>query len=340
MLSAIQGVWGDGLRLSPGIFLCATVGLAAQFIANEYGAPVMLLALLLGGTFNFLAIDERCELGINFCAKRLLRAAVALLGLQISFEQVMALGPKAVLFVCLAVAATIGFGLLAARVLGLHRSFGFLTGGSVAICGASAALAINSVLPASERRDDELLLTVVAVTSLSTVAMILYPILCRMTGLDDQTTGFFLGATIHDVAQVVGAGYSHSEDAGEIATFTKMLRVAMLIPIVSAAAIFIPSASKARGNISPRLPWFLFVFAALFLLNSVVSLSNAMIETTGLISRAMLVLAITALGIQTSLQKLTQYGWRPLGLVVVETLFLASIAGLFIAFSDTIAGDL
>jgi uncharacterized integral membrane protein (TIGR00698 family) len=298
----------------------------------------MLMALLLGSAFNFLALDPRCELGISFCAKRLLRAAVALLGLQISIEQVMALGLAPVLFVCVAVAATITTGLMMAHFLRLGKGLGFLTGGAVAICGASAALAIASVLPPSERRDNELLLTIVAVTSMSTLAMVLYPVLCRMAGLDTQATGFFLGATIHDVAQVVGAGYSHSDSAGEIATFTKMLRVALLIPIVSIAAVVFSARSAHSEALTQRLPWFLFVFAGLFILNSVCVLPGVVIETTALASRAMLVLAITALGVQTSLQQLTQYGWRPLGLIVIETVFLALLAAAYIIFGSGLSG--
>jgi uncharacterized membrane protein YadS len=112
--------------------------------------------------------------------------------------------------------------------VGLSRSFGILSAGAVAICGASAALAISSVLPKGENSERDTVFTVISVTALSTIAMIAYPVIIALFHLDHVAIGVFLGGTIHDVAQVVGAGFSVSEETGNVATFTKLLRVAML----------------------------------------------------------------------------------------------------------------
>src|SRR6185312_7645057 len=112
----------------------------------------------------------------------------------------------------------------------LSSVFGVLSGGAVAICGASAALAIASVLPRSDTRERDTILAVVSVTALSTIAMILYPVFAISIGLDHRHAGVFIGGTIHDVAQVVGAGYTISNETGDIATYVKLLRVAMLLP--------------------------------------------------------------------------------------------------------------
>ena len=149
------------------------------------------------------------------------------------------------------VATTIVVGFLLARRLGLSPMFGVLSGGAVAICGASAALAIASVLPPSDTRERDTILTVVSVTALSTLAMILYPVFATSIGLDHKQAGIFIGGTIHDVAQVVGAGYSISNETGDIATYVKLLRVAMLLPAVFAISFLIARAAataKARGR--------------------------------------------------------------------------------------------
>ena len=114
--------------------------------------------------------------------------------------------------------------MLLARRLGLKPLFGVLSGGAVAICGASAALAIASVLPRNDTRERDTILTVVSVTALSTLAMILYPVFATSIGLDHKQAGIFIGGTIHDVAQVVGAGYTISNETGDIATYVKLLQ--------------------------------------------------------------------------------------------------------------------
>jgi uncharacterized membrane protein YadS len=119
-----------------------------------------------------------------------------------------------------------------------------MTGGAVAICGASATLAIAAVIPHNDKTERNVLFTVVAVTTLSTVAMVLYPVLFGLLGIDDREIGFLIGATIHDVAQVVGAGYSVSDRAGDAATVVKLMRVAML-PVVLMAIVLTLRATSA-----------------------------------------------------------------------------------------------
>ena len=171
--------------------------------------------------------------GIEFASRSILRLGVALLGVRITFAEIASLGLAPVATVIVGVATTILVGLFLSRRLGLTPMFGVLSGGSVAICGASAALAIASVLPHDRDRERDTILTVVLVTALSTLAMILYPVFATSIGLDHRLAGVFIGGTIHDVAQVVGAGYMISPETGDIATYVKLLRVAMLLPVCS-----------------------------------------------------------------------------------------------------------
>ena len=314
----------EARRLAPGIGVAALVAAAASFLAEHYGAPVMLFALLIGMAFHFLAENARCGPGVAFASKTLLRLGVALLGFRITFGQIAALGIEAILAVIFLVAVTIATGFIAARLFGRGWRFALLTGGSVAICGASAALAIAAVIPHNEKTERNILFTVVAVTTLSTIAMVLYPILFAALGLDDVTAGFLVGATIHDVAQVVGAGYSISEAAGETATIVKLLRVAML-PIILLIVV-VALRSQATAEARPGLPWFVTVFAALVALNSLLPIPEIIGEAANSGSKLLLITAIAALGMKTDLRAFTELGSGHVWTVVLETLAMLAMA--------------
>src|SRR5579883_1500673 len=311
----------------PGFLVAATIALASSWLAQHYHAPVMLFALLFGMAFHFLHEEGRCVAGIEFSSRTVLRLGVALLGARITFAEIASLGVWPVATVVVGVATTILIGVALARRLGLGATFGALSGGSVAICGASAALAIASVLPRHQDSERDAILTVVAVTALSTLAMILYPIFVVAIGLDHVHAGIFLGGTIHDVAQVVGAGYTVSQETGDIATYVKLLRVAMLLPAVLAISFALTRAGAARGS-APALPGFLIGFALLVVVNSFGFVPKSAADLVGDVSRWCLVAAIAALGMKTSFKNLFAVGWRPIALMVCET---AWIAGLVLA---------
>jgi uncharacterized integral membrane protein (TIGR00698 family) len=312
----------------PGLLASLIIAIAATFLSEHYGGPVMLFALLLGMAFYFLSQEGRCIAGIEFSSNRILRIAVGLLGAQVTIAEIMSLGISPVVIVIAAVVLTILFGALAARVIGLSQPFGILTAGAVAICGASAALAISAVLPKGDNHERNTVFTVIGVTTLSTVAMILYPVIIAFFHLDPAAVGLFFGATIHDVAQVVGAGYSVSEEAGNVATFTKLLRVAMLLPVVVILAFIFRSQNKAKAGL--QLPGFLLVFAALVVLNSAGLIPAPVLDVIKSVSRWCLITAIAALGMKTSLKSLADVGGRSIALIVAETVFIAGLALMFV----------
>lgn len=320
-------------ELAPGLIIAALVALAASWLSEHYRAPVMLFALLLGIAVNFLSQDPRCRPGIEFASRTILRLGVALLGMRITFDQIQSLGFGVLAVTAIAVILTIVCGWLLARAARLDAGFGVLTGGAVAICGASAALAIASVLPRGPTHERDTVMTVVGVTALSTIAMIVYPILTAALGFNAHTAGIFLGATIHDVAQVVGAGYTISNDAGDTATIVKLFRVALLLPAVLAISFLFHTRHEAgTGTVRPPvLPMFLVAFAVLVAVNStgwVPQSANVALQDT---SRWCLVTAIAALGTKTSLGDLARVGWRPIAVIVGETVVVALLvlAGLF-----------
>ena len=309
----------------PGLAVSATVAVAATFLSLHYKASAMLFALLLGMALNFLAEEGRCLPGIQLASSVVLRTGVALLGLRITVSQVQALGWGTIVLVVASVALTIAAGVIVARAMKLGSAFGTLTGGAVAICGASAALAIASILPKHKNAERDASFTVIGVTALSTLAMILYPIAVGALGWDNHAAGIFLGATIHDVAQVVGAGYSVSVDTGDTATIVKLLRVAMLLPVCIVIGLALHVRGSEAAHAAPVLPWFAVAFAVLVGIASTGWIPAPVIDFGSVVSRWFLVTAIAAIGMKTSLKSLVDMGLRPVMLVVVETLVLAGL---------------
>lgn len=311
--------------LAPGLGVALVIAAAATFLSEHYTAPVMLYALLLGMAFNFLTEGERTRPGIEFASKALLRTGVALLGMRIGWAQVTALGWGPVFMVLALVAATILVSILIARLMGFNPLFGFLSGGATAICGASAALAISASLPAHERKEQATLFTVIGVSALSTLAMIAYPVIAHAVGLDNRQAGVFIGATIHDVAQVVGAGYAISPEAGDTATIVKLLRVAMLLPVILVAGQITRRQAAPGTTRPPLLPWFVAAFIALVVLNSVVAMPKAVTDSANDLSRWCLVTSLSAIGMKTQLGDIVKVGLKPVVLMLIETALLAAM---------------
>lgn len=316
------------LQLLPGAGLTCVMAMAATLVSTLHGGPQFLYALFFGVAFHYLSHDPKTRPGIEFCSRTVLRVGVGLLGAQITASQIVGLGWSTAAIVIVAVVTTLLCGVLLGRYLGMNRSQSVLSGGSVAICGASAALAISAVLPRNKDSERFTLMVVVTVTVLSTLAMVIYPLVARLLHLPPELAGLFLGGTIHDVAQAVGAGYMLSPETGDYATIVKLFRVSMLaVVVVAASSLFKKEREQAEdGTVTPRqalVPWFLWVFVALVIINSVGGVPAAVQAGLNDVSRACLVVAIAALGIKTSFGQLARSGWQPFVLLLVATLWMA-----------------
>jgi uncharacterized integral membrane protein (TIGR00698 family) len=314
-----------GRALLPGVTVTLVVAAAAAFLAEQYHAPAMLFALLLGIATNFLSTQSGCKHGIEFAARDVLRVGVALLGMRITFGQIAALGWHPVALVVVSVIATILFSAIVARLAGFSTLFGLLTGGATAICGASAALALSASLPEHPSKEVATAFTVVGVSVLSTLAMIVYPMLADHLHLSALTAGVFIGGSIHEVAQVVGAGYSMSRETGDIATIVKLMRVAMLLPVVVCAVVIARRMQgKSQSSVSPPLlPWFAIAFLVLAGINSIGWIGSAMQNFTNDLSRWCLIVAMSAIGMKTQLKQIVGVGLKPVLLMIGEAVFLA-----------------
>ncbi|MGJ3265121.1 MAG: YeiH family protein [Salinarimonas sp.] len=329
-------ITGTVRKLGPGFVFAAAVAVVATLLAPAvalvFPIPAMVLALLIGIALNRVAAAPIFQPGLTFCVKKLLRWAVALLGLRIALGDIVDLGLLVALMVVLTMAATIVSGFALARLFGQRAEYGALAGAATAVCGASAALATTTVLPNYKGKEADVAFVVVAVNALSTLAMIAYPALAAALGFDHLATGVLLGATIHDVAQVVGAGYAVSETAGNTAVVVKLFRVFLLLPVVLVIGWwFVRSGGHAESAKVPP-PIFAFVFLGLCLVNTAMAYLPALQpvylpvrDAAEVASTWGLLIAIGALGLGTSLSAIARLGWRHIATVTGTTLVILAL---------------
>jgi uncharacterized integral membrane protein (TIGR00698 family) len=316
-------------RAAPGIALCAAIA-AVAFVADarsllRAGAiwvPPLILTLVIGMALQPLSARPILKPGLEFAGRTLLRVGVALLGARLTLGQLFEGGALPVLIALAAVACTIAFGAWAARFFGLSRDFGLLTGCATGVCGAAAAMAASAVLPKHENSDRDLAFTVMGVNFLSTVVMVLYPPLQQVLGYSLFEMGVFLGGAIHDVAQVAGAGQTMGPQVLSDAIITKLLRVAFLLPAIAGIAWWVSRGGGSASAARPSPPVFLFGFLALAGLNSLGVVPADVKALVGQISSFLIITAIAALGMKTSLMALARIGMGPVLLLISETVFI------------------
>lgn len=317
-------------RFVPGLAICAIASAAAAWLSQNYGVPIILAGLLIGLALNFAAGDERTHEGLDATSRHGLRTGIVLLGFQVTIMQVAAMGAVPFIGLALVMTAALLAALLAARATGQNAAAGLLAGGSTAICGASAALALYGVIGRERIDQAQFTLTLVILAAASAIALTTYPVLTQMLGFNEAQAGFLVGASIHDVAQAIGAGFAVSDVAGAQATVVKLTRVALLAPLVTLVALWIarahPVTAAGTGARVPMLPGFILAFLALVMANSLIVLPPVAASASLVASKALLLLAVTATAMRTRTDLLLQLGWRS-----VMPVLAATIASLVVA---------
>ena len=324
-----QGRVGQASRqagsLIPGLALAALLSLVALEIASLTILPAVLIGLLLGMAVAGIAARPSLEPGLAFAGKQLLRIGVALLGARVTVGEMASLGIGAAAIAIGGLILCLGLGYWLARACKLPRELSFLTAAAVAICGASATLAVAAVLPKSATRQQNSAATVAAITVIGTAAMLAFPALAVALGLDESAAGIFYGSTLHEVVQAVGAGFTHSPLAGEVATTVKLVRVACLAPVVMLIGWW-----SCRGDETverpPLLPLFLLGFLLFAALASFGIIGPAGQHLLGDASRFFLLAAIVGLGAKIAPRQLREFGLRPILVITGQSVLLAVFA--------------
>jgi uncharacterized integral membrane protein (TIGR00698 family) len=319
----------QGRSLAPGLMLCIVIGMAAAFVEMQWGGPRVLYALLMGMAFHELSSSTRHGAGVSFSAQTLLRLGIGLLGARITLHQMATLGWPTVLLILAAVLSTIACVALVVKGLGMPWRIGLIAGGATAICGASAALAIAAALPRDRQTEQRTLAIVVCATTLSTVAMLCYPLLCSWLALRPYQSGLMLGGSIHDVAQVMVAGYTMGRDVGDTAILVKLLRVSLLAVVVLGISALLrwhtAGEPALRHTAAPSwVPWFMRLFIGLAVLQSLHWLHPVASRILSDMSQSCLAVSAAALGMRSSLGMLRQAGWRIMAPMLIGAVWLAA----------------
>lgn len=321
----------------PGLALATIAALAAAWLSEHYGAPLILMGLLIGLGLNFVNSDLRLSPGLTFGSQTLLRIGIVLIGAQVTLMQFGELGLPAFAALLVIMAGVIIVGILAAKLLKQDALYGLLAGGATAICGASAALALWSLI--GEKRIDQarFTLVLVGIFVMSALALTFYPVIAAALDLSDRQAGFLIGASIHDVAQAIGGGFSYSDAAGEVATIVKLTRVALLAPLVAIFALWLRRKNLVDGGAAakaPRfgLPWFILGFLALVVINSVMTVPAPITAGTKEMSTWLLLISVIATAMKSNMASLLTQGWGSFGPVLAATAaaFLLALGAVMI----------
>jgi uncharacterized integral membrane protein (TIGR00698 family) len=319
-------------RCLPGLAACLSIALISVWLAQFTGTGIV-WALLLGiAVASIFPIRAELLPGIEIAGRHVLRLGVALLGLQISQDTLHALSFAGIAWLCAGVVLILAAGWIAGPLFGIARDLSLVLAASVAICGAPAAAAFAVVFLSGESSKRDVGCTIGLVSLLSMAAMLVYASLTDLMGLGPQAAGFVLGGSIQEVAHAVAAGYSVDAEAGDVATLTKLMRVALLAPALLLCGALV--ARNAGRSSLPLLPWFLVAFVGLAMLNLSGLVPKPVEAMAAAISRFCLVLALAGIGIMLPWRSLVSYGWQPLALLLLllllSVLLFAFMAGFVV----------
>ena len=330
--------WIPDLPILPGLALTTVLSGIVYGLYTRPGFNIFSktsLAIVLGILVtNSIDIPKQCTPGIRFSLKKVLNLAIILLGLRLSLSDIFTVGPIGFFMILTALVSTFFFTHCLGRFLGLSPKFVQLIAAGTSICGTSAIVATNSVINASE---DDVTSAVVTVTTVSTLAMVVYPFLPDLLQLTSQHFGLWCGLSIHQTAQVVATAFQRDMISGEFATLSKLSRVMFLIPTMLTLGI-LSTASKPsndRSNDETKLeakrpkfpiPWFIAFFLGVVALNSMGIVPEAIRTALISLDGFLLIMVMVAVGLATKISTLRKTGLKPLYLGLSAWLHLSLIS--------------
>lgn len=301
------------------LFSCAAFYIGDMDFVKSISFSPMIVGIILGMLYaNSLRnnLPETWVPGIAFCSKRILRIGIILYGFRLTFQDVTAVGLSAVCIDAIIVITTICGGIMIGRLLKMDRGIALLTSVGSAICGAAAVLGTESAIRTKPYKTAVAVATVVI---FGTLSMFIYPILYRSGALNlsPEAMGIFTGATVHEVAHVVGAGNAMGPEVSNSAIIVKMIRVMLLVPVLlvisysvaRAAAKGADTEDNGKGKIS--VPWFAILFLVVIGFNSFNLLPANVVDFINTFDTFLLTMAMTALGAETSIEKFKKAGAKP-----------------------------
>ena len=318
----------------PGLTLAAVGAVVALLVAN-LGAttPPSAVAVVLGIVVgNMVTIPEGAHPGIRVASKHVLRVGVVFLGFRLVLEDVIALGPAALVLVTCVAGGTLAGIMLLGRLMQVGRKMSMLTGTGFAICGASAVAAAQGTVEAEE---EDVAAALGLVLLFGTLSIGILPLAATLLDLPSEVAGAWIGAAIHDVGQAVAAAEIVGGDALEVAILIKLGRVLLLGPVIVVLALMVRvrKGSTEGGGAARFLPWFVVGFVVAVGLRSLEVVPTGALSSIALAERASFGVALFALGTEVRWRRLRALGWRPIAVGAIAWLALALvglIGGMFV----------
>lgn len=314
--------------LAPGLMLTGAIAGAAFALRRISGIGVfspMILSILIGIAFrNIVGTPAIAKPGVVFSMRKLLRLAIILLGLQLTVAQVIGVGARGVAVIAIGLISTFLFTIRLGRLLGVEPKLAELIAAGTSICGASAVIATNSV---TQAHDEDVAYAVACVTVFGSLFMFTYPLVPGLLHLSAHDYGLWAGASIHEIAQVVGAAFQDGREAGEFGTIAKLSRVMMLAPMVIALGLAARRRTARHGEAHKTggapMPWFVLGFVTMALVNSALPVPTGIKAPISAITNFLLSMALASMGLETDIRKLKAKGLRPLLLGLAASLFIS-----------------
>lgn len=318
------------INLLPGIALAGLIAIPAWIIGKAFpiiGSPV--LGILFGMILAFWKRPEILSEGVKYTSKKLLQYSIILIGFDMNLYNVFKVGKQTLVLMVFTLSAAFLTAFIVGKLLKVDKNTATLIGVGSAICGGSAIAATAPVIHAS---DEEVARSISTIFLFNVIAAFLFPFLGHVFGMTDQSFGLWAGTAINDTSSVVAAGYSFSNEAGNLAVIVKLTRTLMIVPVTLVLAFYTSKkeAGKQKGSYSIMkiFPWFVLGFIVASVLNTFLPMSD---EISGLLSQSgkfLIVMAMAAIGLNTNIVKLIKNGAKPilLGLICWGVLALTSLA--------------
>ncbi len=282
-----------------------------------------ILVLILGMLFNSI-MDKvpQVSAGVHFVSTTVLKVGIILMGVSLSFSQVLMVGKYALPLMVFTLSTAFGGGYILGRLFGVDWKLSSLLSASTAICGGTAVATLGPVIEA----DDSYIAYALSATFLfDLLTVILFPWFGKLLGLSDISYGLWVGTAVNDTSSVVAAGYGFSEIAGSFAVIVKLTRTLFIVPIVLVFSYIhakrklqsvATAQTEEKVNIVSIFPWFVLLFLVMVAVKSTGALPENVVSGISSLSRMLMLMALGAIGLKTSVEEVKGVGWKPMALGV------------------------
>ena len=328
----------ERLLFALGVAICFAVAAISVLLEELIPGGLLgasIIAIFMGNIINSFFHPTWMKPSLKFTSKKILKAAIVLLGASLSVRTIMSVGKMTFFVMIFTFAMCFGGGYFIRKLFGLNWKLSNLISAGTGICGGSAVAAIAPVIDA----DDKDIAFAMSSTFLFDMLMIaLYPLMGKALGMSDIAYGIWAGTSVNDTASVVASGYAFSEAAGDFATMVKLTRTIAIIPTVLVFA-WISTRIKQKEmkaandgkkvNLSKIIPWFIGGFLLLAILNSVGVIPAALSGVMKSASKFLMVTALAAIGLSTSITDFKKAGLKPMLYgVTIDTLVTLTALGV------------